>query len=373
MKRSSLLYDPTLDALGVSSACLEPPAPAPSHTLAVGLIGPGQVGRALLAQLRDTAPRLATRGLALRVHGIANSRRMRLDGQDEIATDLDALAAHVKTQAEHAMLVDCTASPAVAARYADWLHQGMHVITPNKHTGSGPLRQWHATVAAARQARRQWRYEATVGAGLPVVQTLRDLIDTGDVPQRIEGLFSGTLAWLFNRFDDTQPFSALVREARQAGYTEPDPREDLGGMDVARKLVILAREAGWDLALEQVHVEGLVPPALAALPLEQALAQLEQLDTPIRQRYARARHAGHVLRFIGRLDASGQAHVGLETIPADHAFAHGRLTDNIVALHSLRYDSNPLIVQGPGAGPDVTAAGVFADMLRVAAAVGAPL
>ncbi|NII12256.1 homoserine dehydrogenase [Oleiagrimonas sp. C23AA] len=364
------MFDPSLDALGVGSAHLPAPQPSPVRTLAVGLIGPGQVGRALLEQLRDAAPRLATRGLALPLCAVANSRRMHLNGV-ESATDLEALSQHMRAQDHHAVLVDCTASTQVAARYPQWLGVGIHVVTPNKHTGSGDLRRWHAATHAARQSGAQWRYEATVGAGLPVVQTLREMIDTGDTPTCIEGLFSGTLAWLFNRFDGSQPFSTLVHEARAAGYTEPDPREDLGGMDVARKLVILAREAGWDLSLDQVQVDGLVPAALAALPLEQALAHLHEIDAPLQQRLERARAAGHVLRYVGRLDASGGARVALEALPADHAFAHGRLTDNIIALHSQRYCANPLVIQGPGAGPEVTAAGVFADLLRVAASLGA--
>ena len=159
-------------------------------------------------------------------------------------------------------------------------------------------------------------------------------------------------------------------EAREAGYTEPDPRDDLGGLDVARKLVILAREAGRELALDDVTVESLVPEALRAVPLEAFLAGLEALDAPMTQRLANARGAGKVLRYVARLDAQG-ARVGLVELPADHAFAHIRLTDNVVQFTTRRYRDNPLVVQGPGAGREVTAAGVFADVLRVAATLGA--
>jgi aspartokinase/homoserine dehydrogenase 1 len=179
-------------------------------------------------------------------------------------------------------------------------------------------------------------------------------------------MFSGTLAWLCNRYDGTRPFSALVREAHALGYTEPDPRDDLGGLDVARKLVILAREAGRPLALEQVAVESLVPAALAGLPREAFMQRLAELDAPMAAKLAAARAEGGVLRHVARLDPAGHASVRLMVLPAAHPFAHTRLTDNVVQFTSRRYCDNPLLVQGPGAGPDVTAAGVFADLLRIA-------
>jgi aspartokinase/homoserine dehydrogenase 1 len=206
---------------------------------------------------------------------------------------------------------------------------------------------------------------------LPVIQTLRDLLDTGDTLLSIEGIFSGTLAWLFNRYDGSHPFSELVLEAKALGYTEPDPRDDLSGTDVARKLVILAREAGLSLSLEHVAVESLVPRALAGTSRDDFLVRLSELDETMRQRLARAHDSGKVLRYLARLDHQGRASVGLTELPSDHAFAHLRLTDNVVQFSTRRYRDNPLIVQGPGAGPEVTAAGVFADLLRVAASLGA--
>ncbi len=212
-----------------------------------------------------------------------------------------------------------------------------------------------------------------MGAGLPVIQTLRDLLDTGDELVAVEGILSGTLAWLFNRFDGTQPFSALVREAHALGYTEPDPRDDLSGMDVARKLVILAREAGIALSLDDVQVEGLVPESLRAASREGFMASLQDLDAPMARRLADATARGQVLRYVARLGHDGSARVAVAELPHDHAFAHLRLTDNIVQFTTRRYRDNPLIVQGPGAGPEVTAAGVFSDLLRLASALGARL
>jgi aspartokinase/homoserine dehydrogenase 1 len=219
----------------------------------------------------------------------------------------------------------------------------------------------------------RFRYEATVGAGLPVIQTLRDLLDTGDEVHSIEGIFSGTLAYLFNRYDGSEPFSKLLLQAKQLGYTEPDPRDDLSGLDVARKLVILAREIGWQSSLESVQLESLVPEGLVKVTPLAFLERASELDAPMAERLARARAGGHLLRYVARLDHGGQAHVGLTELSPEHPFAKIRLTDNIVQFTTKRYRDNPLIVQGPGAGPEVTAAGVFADLLRIAAALGARL
>lgn len=371
---SPLLEQPSLPPHAVAL----PRVTARTRVLAVGVIGPGRVGSALLEQLRVAQPRLARAGLQLKLCGVAASRRMWLDADDPELNgrhgsaqtwrpgNLDEFVAHVRgNDGRHALLIDCTANEAVASRYPEWLAAGVHVVTPNKLAGSGPLPRLSAIRAACGDGAR-FRYEATVCAGLPVVQTLRDLLDTGDELLAVDGMFSGTLAWLCHRHDGSRPFSALVREAHALGYTEPDPRDDLSGLDVARKLVILAREAGWSLSLDDVEVESLVPPALAALDAEQAMAQLHLLDDPMAQHVARAQTQGCVLRHVASLDAKGHASVRLAMLPVSHPFAHTRLTDNIVQFTTQRYRDNPMLVQGPGAGPEVTAAGVFADLLRIA-------
>ncbi|MCC6333505.1 MAG: bifunctional aspartate kinase/homoserine dehydrogenase I [Myxococcales bacterium] len=355
-----------------------------AQTLSVGIIGPGNVGKALLAQIAASRERLLTKSnVDLRVRAITGRSKMALgDTQLElsdpralleqgVATDLDSFAAHVQADhLPHAIIIDCSAEDSVAARYEGWLAKGIHVVTPNKHAGSGP---WARYAALKAQPRARFLYESTVGAGLPIITTLRDLIDTGDEVLSVEGIFSGTLAYLFNRFDGSERFSALVRQAKELGYTEPDPRDDLSGRDVARKLVILARENGWQTKLEDIELESLVPVALRDVPVDAFLSRLEELDGPMQARLESAKKEGRVLRYVAKLEQGGVSKVGLSSLPGDHAFAHIRLTDNVVQFTTKRYRTNPLVVQGPGAGPEVTAAGVFADLLRIATGLGARL
>jgi len=359
-----------------------------AHTVSIGLIGPGLVGGALLDQIASQAERLRRDfKLDLRVRGIAGSKRMRLSqgpvdlsrwrdayaaGQD--AVDLDRFAEHVHAdQFPHAVIIDCSASANVASHYARWLAAGIHVVTPNKKANSAAYGEYQQVQQARRAAGAHYLYEATVGAGLPVIQTLRDLRETGDEIRRIEGMFSGTLAYLFNTWDGSQSFSSVVKHAKQLGYTEPDPRDDLSGMDVARKLIILAREMGLKLELGEVKVESLVPGALADCGVDDFLERLTEFDAPMLARLETSRGRGHVLRYVGSVSVDGKAEVGLVELPKSHPFANIALTDNIVRFQTARYDQNPLIVQGPGAGPAVTAAGVFADLLRVCAYLGAKL
>ena len=353
------------------------------QTLSIGLVGPGKVGAALLAQIEAARPRLLRdHQLDLRVRAVATSRHQWLGEADDAAAwaehahagdDLDTLTRHVQAEhLPHSIIIDCSANDAVAERYASWLAAGIHVVTPNKHAGAGPQARWRQIRNASANGAR-FRYEATVGAGLPVISTLRDLLDTGDELLAVEGILSGTLAWLFNRYDGSVPFSTLVHEAHALGYTEPDPRDDLSGTDVARKLVILAREAGVGLELGDVAVESLVPASLRTSSAEEFMRRLSEFDAAIAERHAHAQAKGCVVRYVAKLDRERRASVGLAELPHDHAFAHLRLTDNIVQFSTRRYRDNPLVVQGPGAGPEVTAAGVFADLLRVAASVGARL
>jgi aspartokinase/homoserine dehydrogenase 1 len=358
------------------------------HTVSIGLIGPGLVGTALVEQMSSQMARLARDfHLDLRLRGVMSSRKMLLSDSaillenwkqalaDGERADIARFEAHVHAdRLPHAVIIDCSASADVAEQYPRWLSAGIHVVTPNKKANSGAL----ALYARLREARRQggshYLYEATVGAGLPIIQTLRDLRETGDDIRRIEGILSGTLAYLFNVWDGREPFSAVVREAKANGYTEPDPRDDLSGTDVARKLIILGRELGMPLELKDVELESLVPAPLASCTPQEFMDRLPELDAPMLARLEAARGKNRVLRYVATLDAATQrATVGVVELDRTHPFANINLTDNIVRFVTGRYDRNPLVVQGPGAGPSVTAAGVFADLLRVCAYLGARL
>jgi aspartokinase/homoserine dehydrogenase 1 len=358
------------------------------HTLSIGVIGPGTVGSVLLDQLASQAGRLRRQfRLDLRVRGIIGSQRMVLADtdvaaadwreryqRDSKAADLARFVEHVRLDyLPHTVLIDCTASEGVAAHYAEWLAAGIHIITPNKKANSGDFGYYQRVQSARHNGGSHYLYEATVGAGLPIVQTVRDLVQTGDEISAIEGIFSGTLAYLFNLYDASRGFAQIVYDARQRGFTEPDPRDDLSGQDVARKLIILGREMGLPLELKDVSVESLVPADLTSGTIDEFMARLPRYDEMIGDRLAAARARGKVLRYTGQLSASGEASVGLRELDARHPFANIALTDNVVRFATRRYCDNPLIVQGPGAGPEVTAGGVFADLLRLAAYLGARL
>jgi aspartokinase/homoserine dehydrogenase 1 len=359
-----------------------------ANTISVGVIGPGTVGSVFLEQLAAQSTHLREQfQLDLRLRGIIGSQRMLLAdpsvgledwraqlAQRDTAADLGGFLEHVRVDyLPHTVLVDCTASAAIAAHYPEWLAAGIHLVTPNKKANSGSLEFYRRLQQARRQGATHYLYEATVGAGLPVVHTLRDLRQTGDEVTSVEGILSGTLAYIFNAYDGRAGFSEIVADARQRGYTEPDPRDDLSGTDVARKLIILGREMGLDLELADVKVENLVPAELRSGSIAEFMEQLPRFDPVMRERLDQARSRGQVLRYVGRLTAAGEASVGLVELPSRHAFANIALTDNVVRFATRRYRDNPLIVQGPGAGPEVTAGGVFADLLRLAAYLGARL
>ncbi|MEX2527340.1 MAG: bifunctional aspartate kinase/homoserine dehydrogenase I [Gemmatimonadota bacterium] len=354
------------------------------QTLSVGIIGRGVVGGALLDQFAAQLPLLKEElNVDIRIRGVASSTRMHLHAtrleltgwRDDFHREgtrlhLDDFVDHIQADhIPHAVLIDCTASGEVADRYREWLERGIHVITPNKRASTGSLEYYRAIKKACRDSGMHYLYETTVGAGLPIIQTLRELIQTGDRVLEIQGVFSGSLSYLFNAFDGTRPFSEMVSEARDMGYTEPDPRDDLSGMDVARKLVILGREIGMELDLDDLEVESLVPGDLQEAPVDAFMAALPDHDARMHGLWEAARLEGKVLRYVGTVSRKEGARVRLEAYGEEHPFARIRLSDNIVQFRTRRYNENPLIVQGPGAGPDVTAGGIFADLLRVAAYV----
>jgi bifunctional aspartokinase / homoserine dehydrogenase 1 len=358
-----------------------------SQTISVGVVGTGLIGGAFLDQLARRAERLrAERGIDIRVRAVMNSRRMLLDergvhlagwrdalASSEVEADLGRFVEHVRAEhLPHAVVVDATASDELPLNYEAWLARGLHVITPNKKANSGKLSRYRDLREAARRHNRHFLYETNVGAGLPVIHTLRDLIETGDEVRQVEGVLSGTLSFIFNSLDGTRAFSEVVRDARGRGFTEPDPREDLSGTDVARKLIILARELGLEVELEDVSVESLVPEELRGASVEEFLSGLGRHDRAMSEMLAGARSRGEALRYVGRIEEGGRLSAGLRPFPLEHPFAALRGSDNIISFRTARYDAQPMIVRGPGAGPEVTAAGVFSDLLRLASYLGAP-
>ncbi|XP_074282325.1 bifunctional aspartokinase/homoserine dehydrogenase 2, chloroplastic-like [Silene latifolia] len=359
-------------------------------TLAMGIVGPGLIGATLLDQLRDQAAELKEKfNIDLRVMGITSSKKMvlselgmdlskwqELQSEQGEAADLQKFVQHVHGNnfIPNTVLVDCTADSFIASHYYDWLRRGIHIITPNKKANSGPLDQYLKLRDLQRQSYTHYFYEATVGAGLPIISTLRGLLETGDKILSIEGIFSGTLSYIFNKFKGKRNFSDVVDEAKQAGYTEPDPRDDLSGTDVARKVIILARECGLKLEISDIPTESLVPePLRATSSAEQYMQQLSGFDEDWAKKLQAAEDAGEVLRYVGAVDVvNSKGVVKLGNYKKDHPFAQLSGSDNIILFTTERYKEQPLIVRGPGAGAQVTAAGVFSDILRLASHLGAP-
>ena len=355
-----------------------------SQTLSVGLFGPGNIGGTLLDQIAAESGRLRREfDLDIRIRGIATSRKMllseegidlsrwreELESHGVVYRD-DIFLSHVgASYYPHAVIVDCTSSEERARQYASLIERGFHIVTPNKKAGSGPYDEYSRLMDASDRTGRKFLYETTVGAGLPVICTLKDLRETGDSIEKVEGMVSGTLCWLLSEYDGTVPFSELVLKAKEMGYTEPDPRDDLSGMDVARKTVILARELGYTTEVSDIKVESLVPDALRDASKEEFLSRLPEMDDRMKRLYDDASSRGMKLRYVGKVE-NGACSVSLAEYPADHPFSQARGTDNVISFTTQRYHRQPLVIKGPGAGPEVTAAGVFADILRLSAYLG---
>lgn len=338
----------------------------------IALLGTGGVGGAFVARCEQLrAAGRAVPGFAW----MGNSRALAARADDPVAALATLRAAPPRADAwapwtEAAglergdVLVDATSSDAVAGWHAEWLARGVHVVTANKLGTGAALARCHAIAAAAAASGAGYGDAATVGAGLPLLRSIRALVAGGDRIRGIDGVLSGSLAWLFGGYDGARPFSALVREASRQGYAEPDPRTDLSGEDVRRKLLILARAAGWPLEAGQVRVESLLGSALGAAGAGEVDGLLPTLDDALEQRRRKAAAAGARLRFVGRVDAGG-GRAGIEALPAHHRLSAGGGTDNVVAITSCRYQASPLLVRGPGAGAAVTAAALLDDVLAL--------
>lgn len=342
--------------------------------LDIVLIGCGTVGAELLAQLDRQTRSLAERGIDLRVVVIANSRRMlvqasglELDAwRDRLAVaaplDLAAIIGLASSLA-NPVLVDCSASDSVPEAYPSFLKAGYNIVTPNKRGNTGTMPAYRELKRLAMVHGRQYLYEATVGAGLPVMDNLGKLFLAGDRLISFSGILSGSLSFLLGRLEEGASFSGTVREAMEKGFTEPDPRDDLSGRDVARKVLILAREAGLSMELPEVALAGLVPAEYMAMDKADFIERLPELDPHFARLLSNAAADGKVLRFAGAIE-NGKASAGLVAVRPEHPLFAVKGGENALAFRTHYYDPIPLVVRGYGAGAQVTAAGVFGDILR---------
>ncbi|MDR2632035.1 MAG: bifunctional aspartate kinase/homoserine dehydrogenase I [Treponema sp.] len=347
------------------------------------LLGTGLIGTTLLEQLAKQREVLAKEHqIRINLVGAANSRFMAFDpagldpqqvktllagGQGTKPFDLAGFIRSMQVfNLPNSAFCDCTASDEVAAQYEQILNASIPIVTPNKRANSGPYGYYRKLISLSKDRGIPYLYEVTVCAGLPVISTLRDLFLSGDKVQRIEAVLSGTLSFIFNNYDGTRPFSALVREAKAKGYTEPDPREDLNAKDAARKALILARECGMALEAADVAIEPLLPEAcFAAEGVDAFFEELEKADAGFEQRHAEAASRGEALRYVAVIE-KGTARLTLRSEPAASPFRSLVDSDNIVVITSDRYSALSIVIKGPGAGAQVTAGGVFADILRIA-------
>ncbi|EKN3343868.1 bifunctional aspartate kinase/homoserine dehydrogenase II [Yersinia enterocolitica] len=344
------------------------------------LFGKGNIGARWLELFAREQKNISARsGFEFVLAGVVDSRRSLLsyDGldasrmlafYDDEAKEQDEESLFLWMRAhpfDDLVVLDVTASESLAEQYLDFASYGFHVISANKLAGASSSNNYRQIRDAFAKTGRHWLYNATVGAGLPVNHTVRDLRDSGDSILAISGIFSGTLSWLFLQFDGTVPFTELVDQAWQQGLTEPDPRVDLSGQDVMRKLVILAREAGYDIEPNQVRVESLVPAGADVGSVDQFFENGEALNQQMIQRLEAANEMGLVLRYVARFDANGKARVGVEAVRADHPLASLLPCDNVFAIESRWYRDNPLVIRGPGAGRDVTAGAIQSDLNRL--------
>ncbi|EER37145.1 homoserine dehydrogenase [Histoplasma capsulatum H143] len=288
----------------------------------------------------------------------------------------EQIASYLSQAPGRVVLVDNTSDPTIADAYPFFLSKGISIVTPNKKAFSSSFDTWKNIFDAAASSSSLVYHESTVGAGLPVISTLRDLVATGDRVTRIEGVFSGTLSFLFNTFAPAiapsgapaQKWSQVVSQAKSLGYTEPDPRDDLNGMDVARKLTILARIAGLKVqSPESFPIESLIPAELEAVAsADEFMQRLPDFDDRMDAIKRQAEAEGKVVRYVGDVDVLGEAvKVGLKKFDKDSAIAGLKGSDNIISFYTERYGNNPLIIQGAGAGGAVTAMGVLADLIKV--------
>ena len=350
--------------------------------IAIGIMGYGSIGQELHKQILDERKILQEReNISLDILALSNSQKMMLSEDNidlksasNVTEKIEALEQsntneminHILRQSAYGrIIIDCSASDEAPDEYSNIFENGISIVTANKKGLSGNIDRYKSIMNSKNLNEADFLYETTAGAALPFVKSVSDIASSSDSIKKIEGVFSGTLAYLFNSYDASMPFSELVNDALQQGFTEPDPRDDLSGMDVARKLVILAREMGLDMNVNDIHVESLVDPNHLSLSVNEYLEAMSSGDQAMNDRYQNALENNEKLSYVAQIDENGNASVSLKNLSNDHSFFSLKGTENIIAIHSDYYSNYPLVLRGPGAGREVTASGLFFDLLSI--------
>lgn len=341
-------------------------------TLNIFIAGYGAIGKTLSTQITTSNHPL----FELNVIGICNSRFTHWEPGRSILKNQDDLSKGIVTQWEPIIrklegyddapliFVDATGSAEVAEYYELLLQKGIHIATPSKRANTLSQDYFEKLIELTHHSEAEFRYETSVGAGLPVIQTIKTLINSGDQITEISGVASGTMTYLFNQLQNGSAFSDAVHNAKDKGYSEPDPRDDLSGEDVARKFLILARTSGYSFEREQIRVDSLVPEKLMELSTDDFLSKLPDYDDHWNSRNSQALVNNRKLRYVGSFTNEG-IQVGVKEVPADSPLGGLSGTDNLLQIYTRRYQDSPIVIQGPGAGKEVTAAGVLGDIIDI--------
>lgn len=341
------------------------------------ICGTGNVGSKLIQQIYDQNAYLRENfSINLRIAGISNSRNMLFsdqgisyenylswNDQSTKASVQDFAGEIISRNLRNSVFIDVTASPEVPKVYQSLLERSINIVACNKIAASSDFEVYKALKNTARNHNCSFYFETNVGAGLPVIGTISDLIKSGDKINSIQAVLSGTLNFVFNHYDGSRTFSEVVAQAQKEGYTEPDPRLDLSGTDVARKILILAREAGYPLEFKDIENIGFLPEECMQGDVDDFYEKLIQYEDHFKNLFNNAEQEGKILKYTAEFK-EGKAKVGLQHVAPDSDLYHLYGKDNIVIFKTMRYSEQPLVVKGAGAGAEVTASGVFADIIR---------